>query len=292
MYGQNTYQQPYQPANYPQGYNQYPAQQNGPQQAGYAPQPGMVPQHPMPAQSVALPSLDQMMSGGIPSAFGKNDPIGISVTGEILDIHADQQRDFDSKAPLFWDDGNPRMMIVITLQTALHDPMIQFDDGKRRIYVKQGHQSTALAQAARMAGVGNYPRVGDTLTATFSGTTPAKKRGYNDAKNYTYQVKPTDPNKAGLDAVMGQADPYQSAPQQSAPAQQLQGSFAQPAMPQQPLPQVDAQQILQLRAVGKSLPEIQTLTGAPVAEINRILDQASQQQQPGTTTGSTEEPEF
>ncbi|NEG90586.1 hypothetical protein [Bifidobacterium aerophilum] len=290
MYGQN-----YQHNGY--GYQQ-------PQQ-GYAPQQGYQQpmQQPRPvAQDI---SLDEMMSGGTPSAFDKNTPLGTSVTGEIIEIHAEQQRNIQSGEPLFWDDGKAKQQIVITLQTTLRDPNIQYDNGQRRVYVKQGANAKALKAASLAAGVGNYPRVGDTLTAKFDHTTPSKQRGFNDRKDYTYVVVPGDPNRKAMDEMMNDpqnapqsgayapnpAQSYSQYPQaQSAPQGVTLNVPQQPAPQQQPAapqaPRVNEQQVLQLHAAGKSVPEIQTLTGFLAADIQRIVAQAAPH------GGSEQEPEF
>ena len=41
-------------------------------------------------QSAESLSLDDVMQGGAPSAFSKDDPIGTSVEGEIVEIRAEQ----------------------------------------------------------------------------------------------------------------------------------------------------------------------------------------------------------
>lgn len=50
-------------------------------------------------QSAESLSLDDVMQGGAPSAFSKDDPIGTSVEGEIVEIRAEQQTDFTTGEP-------------------------------------------------------------------------------------------------------------------------------------------------------------------------------------------------
>lgn len=246
----------------PNGYNTY-------QQP--APTPAPTPQH----QQAADISLDSIMQGGTPSAFTRNDPIGTSVTGEITEIRAEQQTDFTTGEPLFYPNGKPKPQVVIHVRTSQRDPNRAGDDGLRAIYVK-GYNIAPLRLASQQAGVGDYPRVGDTLTATFSSTRPASQRGYNDAKIYTYQVTPGTPGRQALNAAMN--DPQATAaPMPHTPA----------GMQPQTAPQVDERKILQLRAMGKNVPEVQALTGYPAAVINRVYDQAN-----ANTGVDGSEPEF
>lgn len=254
-------------------------QGNGFQQNGY--------QQPQQAQQPVSMSLDSVMQGGTPSAFSKDDQIGASVSGEITSIEAQQQTDFTTGAPLFYPNGNPKPQVVIHLKTSQHDPNREYDDGMRAVYVK-GYNLKALKQASQQAGVGDYPRVGDQLTATFSSTQPAKQRGYNDAKLYTYVVVPGNPHKAGLDAAMNdpQAMAQQPAPAAvfaPAPAPAVYVTPQQPANPAAPNPQ-QTQQILQLKALGKTPQEIAGMMGI---DVQQVLAAAGNQ-----IVGSESEPEF
>ena len=57
-----------------------------------------------------------LMSGGVGSA--KFDAHGDCVNGTITETpELRQQTDFDTGAPLFWDDGKPKMQLVVTLAT-------------------------------------------------------------------------------------------------------------------------------------------------------------------------------
>ena len=45
------------------------------------------------------------------------DKIGDTCTGEIIEMVKRQQTSLSDGQKLFWDDGSPRMMLVITVQT-------------------------------------------------------------------------------------------------------------------------------------------------------------------------------
>ena len=239
------------------------------QQGGASYRPQQAQQQPTEALS-----LDDVMQGGAPSAFSKDDPIGTSVEGEIVEIRAEQQTDFTTGEPLFYPNGKAKPQVVIHLQTSLQDPDRVGDSGIRGVYVK-GYNIGQLRLACRQAGVGDHPNVGDHLKATFARTQPAKTRGYNDAKIYDYVVTPK--KQSDLNAAMNdpQAGQQQYVPQQPA--------YGQPATIGQPagLTASDRQTISQLAAAGKNAQEIAGLLGKPVDQVINALG-----------AGSGSEPEF
>lgn len=228
-------------------------------------------------QSAESLNLDDVMQGGAPSAFSKDDPIGTSVEGEIVEIRAEQQTDFTTGEPLYYPNGKAKPQVVIHLQTSLQDPDRVGDSGIRGVYVK-GYNIGQLRLACRQAGVGDHPNVGDHLKATFARTQPAKTRGYNDAKIYDYVVTPK--KQSDLNAAMN--DP-QAGQQQYAPQQPQQSAYGQTATIGQPagLTASDRQTIIQLAAVGKNAQEIAELLGKPVDQVINALG-----------AGSGSEPEF
>lgn len=229
------------------------------QQGGASYRPQQAQQQPTEALS-----LDDVMQGGAPSAFSKDDPIGTSVEGEIVEIRAEQQTDFTTGEPLYYPNGKPKPQVVIHLQTTMTDPNRIGDSGIRGVYVK-GYNIGQLRLACRQAGVGDHPNVGDHLKATFARTQPAKTRGYNDAKIYDYIVTPK--KQSDLNAAMNdpQAGQQQYAPQQ--PAYGQTATIGQPAG----LTASDRQTISQLAAAGKPAQEIAGLLGKPVDQVINAL---------------------
>jgi DNA-binding CsgD family transcriptional regulator len=216
--------------------------------------------HPQQTQQQATESLslDDVMQGGAPSAFSKDDPIGTSVEGEIVEIRAEQQTDFTTGEPLYYPNGKPKPQVVIHLQTTMTDPNRIGDSGIRGVYVK-GYNIGQLRLACRQAGVGDHPNVGDRLKATFARTQPAKTRGYNDAKIYDYVVTP----KKTADLTTAMNDPQAGMTQQQ-PAQPVQQvTFSQPAG----LTAQERQQVLQLKSLGKTPQEIAGLLGKTVDQV-------------------------
>jgi DNA-binding CsgD family transcriptional regulator len=223
-------------------------------------------------QSAESLSLDDVMQGGAPSAFSKDDPIGTSVEGEIVEIRAEQQTDFTTGEPLYYPNGKPKPQVVIHLQTTMTDPNRIGDSGIRGVYVK-GYNIGQLRLACRQAGVGDHPNVGDHLKATFARTQPAKTRGFNDAKIYDYIVTP----KKTADLTTAMNDPQAGMTQQQ-PAQPVQQvTFSQPAG----LTAQERQQVLQLKSLGKTPQEIAGLLGKTVDQVVNAVG-----------AGSGQEPEF
>lgn len=232
--------------------------------------------HPQQTQQQATESLslDDVMQGGAPSAFSKDDPIGTSVEGEIVEIRAEQQTDFTTGEPLYYPNGKPKPQVVIHLQTTLQDPNRVGDSGIRGVYVK-GYNIGQLRLACRQAGVGDHPNIGDHLKATFARTQPAKTRGYNDAKIYDYVVTPK--KQSDLAAAMNDQQAATQQPQYQQP------QYGQPVTLGQPagLTMQERRQAAQLQAAGKNVQEIAGLLGKPVDQVVNALG-----------AGSGQEPEF
>lgn len=175
---------------------------------------------------------DFLMGGGIPAA--KFETIGTTVSGQICaQPEVMQQSDLDTGKPLFWDDGRPRMQLVVTVQTTMRDPEIPDDDGKRKFYIRAKLQD-AVRQAVRSSGARGLD-LGGTLAITYVADGEQKKRGYNPPKIYsaTYQA----PAQAAANEFLNGGQPAQAAPQQYVAPQQ-QAPAAQFVPPNQgPAPQ-------------------------------------------------------
>lgn len=276
----------------------------------YTPQ-GYQPQQTQSQAPAKLESLDELLSGsGAKSFFNADSQPGQSVTGTLYLIETSQMRDFQTKQPAYWNDGRPQMQIHIVLQTTLHDPSIEDDDGRRSLWIKGwGIQLKAFREACRQAGV-KAPKAGDTMTATFTGL-GERGNAPQPPKVYAYQITPSNsvaqlvnPQPTALQQPMGQF-PQQSAQssqqqpqprQQYAPPQQPMGQYQpqQPVTPQQPVqqypqqpaqsPQASVQQIQQLRSLGKTDQEIAGLLGVTSQQISQTAG--------SPVTGSEDNPDF
>ena len=151
-----------------------------------------------------------LMSGAVPSA--KFDAHGDTVKGTITETpELRQQTDFDSGDPLFWDDGKPKMQLVVTLATDQRDPSNPEDEGTRRLYVK-GKMQQAVASAIRKSGAKGL-EVGGTLTIAYIGDDEPKKRGMSGAKLYSAEYA------SPAAAFLAQDEPAAPRPAPQVPAQ-------------------------------------------------------------------------
>lgn len=255
-------QQPQQQYGYPQ--QGYPQQQAYSQQqyGGYQPAP-------MAPKMSAEQMLNQIDSQSGKSAFTKDSMPGTRVTGIIENVTANQVRDFQTKQPAFWNDGSPRLQVLVTIDTGIIDPNVEDDDGRRTVYIKGwGVQRRAWLQALHNAGLKKAGEVkpGDRFTATFTGYGPQGNLP-QPPKLFEYVIEHQSP----ADLAMGQ-------PQQ--PAQQGQQQSVQPVQLGQP--QVDPMKVNQLKAMGKPPQEIAALLGVPAEAVTAVTDQAQPQNHGGS----------
>lgn len=271
-----------------------PQQQYGYPQQGY-PQQGYQQGYGQPPARPAVSMTPEQMLASIESQSSKGakfEQPGTSISGIIENVTANQIRDFKSRQPKFFDDGQPQMQVLVTINTGVTDPMVEDDDGRRTVYIKGfGLQRHAWLQALHNAGLRKAAEVrpGDRFTATFTGFGEAKP-GMNAPKLFEYVIEHQSP----ADLAMNQ--PQQAPNQGYAPApvapwnpptQQQPQQPAQPVQLGQPQQQADPMKVNQLKAVGKSPQEIAALLGVPVEAVTAVTDQA----QPQYHGGSEQMPE-
>jgi hypothetical protein len=143
---------------------------------------------------------EDFFAGGARSFQFEN--IGDMVSGQILEMVKRQQTSLTDGTKLFWDDGTPRMLLVITLAT--QDRNSDDDNGERTIYVRGGRYEVAkgsgssmkdaIADALRHEGL-RAPRIGDQLAVTYTGEGKGK-RGYAPPKLYTAGYEKSAPRAA------------------------------------------------------------------------------------------------
>lgn len=124
--------------------------------------------------------------------------IGDRITGEIKLIERRQQRGFGEGAGLLtWDDGSPRMLTYIEIETDLRES--DDDDGVRALYLKGGKNfepaegkglsgELALVEAAKKAKMSTI-EVGSVLTVVHTGVAKPTTRGYQGAKLYQMKLE-------------------------------------------------------------------------------------------------------
>lgn len=137
------------------------------------------------------------MSDDVESFFGGGGPAlkfpskGTRWTLTITDEpEVVQQTSFDDGSPLFWDDGKPRMQMIIRGVVPEDQREDDEDDGERRLYAKSGVVK-ALRQAMRDAKV-KAPAPGGVLEIAYVKDGPKPARGY-PAKVYEASYTPPAP---------------------------------------------------------------------------------------------------
>lgn len=154
---------------------------------------------------------DFLMGGGYKSATFKGEP-PISWEGEVIEEPSlVQKRDYDSGDLLFWPDGNPRMQMVVVVQTDVRDPQIPDDDGIRAHYL-DGSKARAVRDAVRAAGADRIDVGGRlTLTYTHDGHN-AKGPKFNPPKQFSAVWAPPNPLNAVTAQPAAQEAAHSAAP--------------------------------------------------------------------------------
>lgn len=214
---------------------------------------------------------DFLLGGGGKSA--KFEQPGDTITGDIVSTEVRQQTDLQGN-PLVWDNGDPRMQLVVTLATDLRDDAD--DDGHRAVYVKgsKAFGSKSLHDAVRAAvqnagAKGLEP--GGRLTVSYTGAEPAKTRGFNDRKLYEASYAAPD-HAAATGDYLGTA-PGAAAPSTPAPVTPAAAPALAPAAPAAPDAGDKARQLIGLGlddatiagATGLDASVIALLRGTPAA---------------------------
>jgi hypothetical protein len=139
-----------------------------------------------------------LLGGGGKSA--RFETIGTTVTGTIAQPpQVRQQSHMETGVPLTWDNGDPKMQLVVQLQTT--ERLDGDDDGMRNLYVKGSKDPSskslhaAVAGAVQAAGAKGL-EVGATLTVQYIGDGVSKTKGFNPPKQYA--AKYEAPNAAGF----------------------------------------------------------------------------------------------
>jgi hypothetical protein len=144
-----------------------------------------------------------LMGGGGRSAFTKDDPVGTVVGGTITELKTAQQTDFKTGVPKTWDNGDPMMQVIVTVQTDKRED--ERDDGLRNFYLKGGAKREDTTQGAVVKACREVHApgltIGGTLSMAFIGTEPSQ--GGSDRKRWAAKYEPPV-------MPVGDADPFGS----------------------------------------------------------------------------------
>jgi hypothetical protein len=136
--------------------------------------------------------INDFLMGGGAKAF-PFESLGDSVRGIITEMKKMQQTDFKTGAPVFWDNGDPKMMLRVTLKTELHED--DDDEGYRSVYLRGGNTAAvrgrgttglvAVKDAVKKSGSANGIEIGGDLTLAYTGEGNAPAKGMQVPKLYT-----------------------------------------------------------------------------------------------------------
>ena len=164
---------------------------------------------------------DLLMSGGVKAC--KFDNLGDTNIGTIVDeAKAVQMTKYQSDELDFWPSGDPKMQVVVTIQTDQRDPSNALDDGRRRLHIPP-RMMQPVREAILRAGAKGLAIGGRIAVRWVSGT----GQGEGNPKVYAaeYQAPAVDPGGLLAGATNG-ATPPPSTPQ---PAEPVQPMLAAPA---------------------------------------------------------------
>lgn len=146
------------------------------------------------SDSLALSDIE----GGSKAWGGEGFGVGDKISGTITSVSRKQQTSFQDNSPEFWDNGDPKMLTVVEIQTDLSED--DNDDGVRALWLKGGKNyepaegsgqsgEVALAKAVRDAKSDKI-EVGAKLDAAITGMAKKTSRGTQPAKLWTMRYRP------------------------------------------------------------------------------------------------------
>jgi hypothetical protein len=161
---------------------------------------------------------DLLMGGGIKSIAWKDNPVGYTVVGTIVDqpkaVQMTKWKAPGDQSPPeldFWPSGDAKMEIVVTIQTDLRDPANTLDDGKRKLHISP-RMMPPVRDAVKRAGAPGLA-MGGRIAVQRSGGTGETGSPFEFAADYAAPV--VDPGSLlgpnGNGAATPAAQPAQQA---------------------------------------------------------------------------------
>ncbi|MEU8900685.1 hypothetical protein AB0C65_32805 [Nocardia sp. NPDC048505] len=120
------------------------------------------------------------------AAFGRNSEPGTEIKFHIVAIEEEPDRDFHTKAPKFNEDGTPRMVPILIIQT--DGTTKPYGPGLRKMWVRSGI-ADALIGACLDAGT-RKPEVGGRGTIRYEGLGEPPARNFAAPKLYSATYEP------------------------------------------------------------------------------------------------------
>lgn len=175
---------------------------------------------------MTTPDADRFLLGG-GGKSAKFETIGTNVTGKItVKPEVKQQTKMGSGELDFWDNGDPKLQLVVSLLTDQRDPEDAEDDGVRNLYVKGSQDPkskslhAAVAAAVQAAGTKGL-EVGGVLSVTYIGNGVSKTVGFNPPKQYEATYTPAAAGFLAAGDAAPAAAPAAGAPTPADTAKQL-----------------------------------------------------------------------
>ena len=141
-------------------------------------QGGLIAKPKAPIMNEDYDEIDHLVMGAPPAA--KFEQVGDMISGRITRVYQVQQTDFDTREPLWWEDGQPKMQVVAVIDVA--------GEGLRSFYIGSKGMREAVRDACRDAGRGLRPE--GFLTVKYVGDGEPFKKGARPPKEYQAAYDP------------------------------------------------------------------------------------------------------
>ena len=149
------------------------------------------------------PSVEDVLSGpsgsGVPAFKFPQGQSPVTFTGTVIDQEAQQQREYMPDGgigkPLFWDDGKPKMQVVVTAKQ-------EGTGDEYRLYMR-GQALSAARQALASAEAKSF-EPGGTIVMAYVRDEKLKS-GYK-SKFFEIEYRPADKAAASVSDVLGTQD--------------------------------------------------------------------------------------
>jgi len=137
----------------------------------------------MPSESIEISTLAS-------SAAVKFETVGATVKGRIVGVAQAQQTDIDTGAPLVWNDGTPRMQLVIRLEVEGETKTLYAKGGTFEVATGEGtSMQQAIVDAVMGAGASRI-ETGATLEVAHSGIGKKTSAAKSAPKLYRARYSP------------------------------------------------------------------------------------------------------
>lgn len=141
-------------------------------------QGGLIARGKQPIMNEDYDEIDQLVMGAPPAA--KFEEIGDTIAGRLTRVYQVQQTDFDTREPLWWEDGQPKMQVVAVLDVP--------GTGLRSLYIGSKGLREAIRDACREAGRGLRPD--GYVSIRYTGDGEPFKKGARPPKIYQAAYDP------------------------------------------------------------------------------------------------------